>query len=201
MGQAALWVEDCLSRRPISEDTWREVERAQWLSEADRAKSEPSKRADPTALPLRGVLDRAALESWDPAAHVAIDRWTGGAAERLLFSVLEPHGVDWEPIVLELHLDRLPAHQRAAGIALLLLVLDDLARGDLPLGFATNRGMGDLAVESVTVEAEAAGDLGWLAGAYPVGAGGLVAELPDDGLHRLRAAWHDWIRQAGGAAP
>src|SRR5690606_150101 len=34
--------------------------------------------------------------------HVAIDRWTGGAAEARLFSVLEPATVTWEPLTLTL---------------------------------------------------------------------------------------------------
>ena len=29
---------------------------------------------------------------------MTVDRWTGGAAESFLYTVLEPHGVAWEPL-------------------------------------------------------------------------------------------------------
>jgi CRISPR/Cas system CSM-associated protein Csm3 (group 7 of RAMP superfamily) len=90
----------------------------------------------------------------DPViTHVAVDRWTGGAAENLLFSVQEPADANWEPI--RLSLDTRWASGGAAGadsgraVALLLLVLRDLADGWLALGFGGTRGRGAIQVSRV----------------------------------------------------
>jgi CRISPR/Cas system CSM-associated protein Csm3 (group 7 of RAMP superfamily) len=92
------------------------------------------------------------------ADHVAVDRWTGGAADSALFSVLEPMGAAWEPLRLRLDC------RRAAGgtsdgdhlaLALLLLVLRDLADGWLTFGFGTTRGEGQIAVSRIRFEGSA----------------------------------------------
>lgn len=82
-----------------------------------------------------------------PTYHVALDRWTGGAAEGFLYQVLEPHDVMWEPIRIELDFDRLPQHCHAPALALLLLVVRDMAEGWLPIGFGVNRGHGSFNVD------------------------------------------------------
>ena len=67
-----------------------------------------------------------------PAMHVAIDRWTGGAADSFLYSVLEPVAVDWPEIELCVDLDRLaPKENRDAALALLLLTLKDFCHWDV----------------------------------------------------------------------
>jgi CRISPR/Cas system CSM-associated protein Csm3 (group 7 of RAMP superfamily) len=85
--------------------------------------------------------------------HVAIDRWTGGAAENLLFSVREPATADWQPIIMTLDTRRIggsdPAEAGKA-LALLLLVLRDLADGWLALGFGGTRGRGAVTVSEVS---------------------------------------------------
>lgn len=79
--------------------------------------------------------------------HVAVDRWTGGAAENLLFSVQEPTDVGWEPIRLSLDVRRLErTGTAAAALALLLLTLRDLADGWVGLGFGVTRGHGGVSV-------------------------------------------------------
>jgi CRISPR/Cas system CSM-associated protein Csm3 (group 7 of RAMP superfamily) len=80
--------------------------------------------------------------------HVAVDRWTGGAAENLLFSVCEPAAAAWEPIRMSLDIRRVPAG--GPGLALLLLVLRDLADGWLAVGFGGTRGRGAVSVSRVT---------------------------------------------------
>jgi len=91
------------------------------------------------------------------ADHVAVDRWTGGARDQALFSVLEPIGTAWEP--LRLHVDCRRASGPAKGadgdsvsLALLLLVLRDLADGWLGFGFGVTRGQGQLTVSQVRFE-------------------------------------------------
>jgi CRISPR/Cas system CSM-associated protein Csm3 (group 7 of RAMP superfamily) len=88
-----------------------------------------------------------------PVAHVAIDRWTGGSAEKLLFSALE-----WKeqgPFVIRLTVDPCRLKTEAcAGLALLMLTLRDLAKGRIPLGYGVNRGLGSLTVEKIVIEDE-----------------------------------------------
>lgn len=96
------------------------------------------------------VLDRLEDLGMAQADHVALDRWTGGAADGRLFSVLEPHTVEWEPIRLSVDLTRLSG-ERDSALALLLLTLRDLAGGWIPLGALTNRGFGDIDVTEVTL--------------------------------------------------
>ena len=84
--------------------------------------------------------------------HVAVDRWTGGAADNQLFTVAEPRAATWEPIRLDLDLDQLRRVTREASttpalpLVLLLLVLRDLGDDLLALGGGTTRGRGGMRV-------------------------------------------------------
>ncbi len=104
----------------------------------------------------------AATTAWPAGArprlsdHVAIDRWTGGAAESLLFSVLEPANATWEPIELVIDTGRLADHDNGHALVLLLLILRDLRDGWLRLGYGGTRGRGALTVESMTFHGTAA---------------------------------------------
>lgn len=104
---------------------------------------------------LRSHLDRIAQADGLPlriADHVAVDRWTGGAADSALFSVLEPVGAAWEQLRLTLDCRRAGGGDRTGeqlAVALLLLVLRDLADGWLTFGFGTTRGHGHIAVSGI----------------------------------------------------
>ena len=94
--------------------------------------------------------------------HVAIDRWTGGASTGQLFSVLEPMGAAWQPIILRVDTGRAggpntttddtgeidDANQQVAA-ALLLLVLRDLADGWLTFESGRTRGRGQISVQEI----------------------------------------------------
>jgi hypothetical protein len=69
----------------------------------------------------------------------------------MLYTVLEPHPTSWEPLTLEIDLSRLLETSHCPAVALLLLVLRDLAGKRLPLGFATHRGMGEVTIKQVTI--------------------------------------------------
>ncbi len=129
-GRGALSAEDCYAKAGLDTDDW------QTILSADDDRS------------LRAALQKA-HQRWQQAYHVAVDRWTGGAAESFLYTVLEPHGVEWEPLQLELDLERLISDFQMPAAMLLLLLLRDLADGRLPLGFGTNRGLGAVTVKSV----------------------------------------------------
>ncbi len=147
-GAGALTVHECVSETAIPSDVWDIVVNGAPDDNGD---------AKHPALPP-SVRDALTARGLDQADHVAIDRWTGGAADQLLFSVLEPHGVDWEPIRLTVDLTRL-GDQRDLALALLLLVLRDLEQRRIPLGGMVNRGFGDVTIESI----EFSGN-GWTAG-------------------------------------
>jgi len=88
------------------------------------------------------------------AMHVAVDRWTGGAADSLLFSAVEPAAsVRWEPLALTFDASADPAGERPlAELALLWLALRDFCAGRIPLGYGVNRGYGDLEVTGVRID-------------------------------------------------
>lgn len=144
---------------------------------------------------LRAALDGASLPHWQEAYHVAVDRWTGGAAESFLYTVLEPHRVAWEPLRLTVDLARLAGTNRLPAVALLLLVLRDLSQGRLPLGFATHRGMGAVQVSSVTVTPKGTGDpLKNLKGT--VYEDGRSTKVLADSRGVLNQHWQGWIESA-----
>ncbi|ROO61306.1 CRISPR/Cas system CSM-associated protein Csm3 (group 7 of RAMP superfamily) [Micromonospora sp. Llam0] len=122
------------------------------------------------------------------AHHVAVDRWTGGAADALLFATLEPHATDdkagkadkaWHPITLDLRVNELgpapsepgteseqdgqfaPPPEQLAALALLLLVLRDLCDGWLGFGHGTTRGAGGVRVDADQVCFTAGSMTGW----------------------------------------
>jgi CRISPR/Cas system CSM-associated protein Csm3 (group 7 of RAMP superfamily) len=135
LGQGALFVDDCFSQNPTSATKWQDVINAN--SEGE----------------LLDALSNAQLSSIQPAVHVAIDRWTGGAAEHMLYSNLEPFGINWHQIELTVNLERLQ-EMKLPAIALLLLLLRDLYRQKIPLGYGVNRGMGAIEVESIHVSGQ-----------------------------------------------
>jgi CRISPR/Cas system CSM-associated protein Csm3 (group 7 of RAMP superfamily) len=128
----ALSADDCYASLDISEQQWLAVTSAQNESG------------------LRTALDTAKLNSTQQAFHVAIDRWTGGAADGFLYSNLEPMGVSWQPIHLTISFRRIKEQSDyLPAIALILLTLRDLSMGKIPLGYGTNRGMGAIRVNNI----------------------------------------------------
>jgi CRISPR/Cas system CSM-associated protein Csm3 (group 7 of RAMP superfamily) len=156
---------------------------------------------------------------FDPSAHVAIDRWTGGASDGALFSVLEPWNVQWGDLILAIDPNRLPRRAGEAGkdkmeealaaIALLLLTLADFVKGETPLGFGTNRGFGSVTVNSVSMEIPEAETCreGFVRDALAA-LQDLRVDMQDrrlllegEAVQRLRKAWTEYLKQAAEAPP
>jgi CRISPR/Cas system CSM-associated protein Csm3 (group 7 of RAMP superfamily) len=141
-GRGALSIDDCLANAPLAMAEWQKI--------ADDWDNKPGNSAIPQAVNPK----------LDVAMHVAIDRWTGGAAEGALFSAAEPR-FDWNPLVIEIDVERLVpgvkerparmANAKHAALALFLLSLRDMVDGLVPLGFGVNRGYGDIEVTSLTI--------------------------------------------------
>ena len=94
----------------------------------------------------------------DRCQHVAIDRFTGGASDGALYSVRpvkrdvsgqEGGSSGWEPIRLSLNLSGISETEVQAILALMKLLIRDLEDGYIPIGFASRRGLGDIAVDNV----------------------------------------------------
>lgn len=144
IGRGALAFDDCFSDWTTAADDWRKVTEASADSEVSAAEWE-----------LTGALSRVSVQhgsSFRIKHHTAIDRFTGGVKDGALYSVLEPLDMTWKPIEIELDLGRIKDAKKC--VMLLLLVIRDLAMNRLPLGFATNRGLGEIKVTGVTVGGE-----------------------------------------------
>jgi len=183
-GLGALAIDDCYATQRMTAAAWQKVFSAENDAQVSTA------------------LREANAAAWQEAYHVAVDRWTGGAAESFLYTVLEPHGVAWEPLRLTIDLDRLTETHQLPSVVLVLLLLRDLGRGRLPLGFATHRGMGAVALTEVAVARKVArGPLNHLDGVILENGRftpGLTEKLPE-----LNQAWREWIdsaRREGGPA-
>ncbi|HEY5137968.1 MAG TPA: RAMP superfamily CRISPR-associated protein [Methylococcales bacterium] len=150
------------------------------------------------AKTLQEALNRPDLKNSQQAFHVAIDRWTGGAADGMLYSVLEPMGITWEPIRLTVDLPRIQERKPAKcrqleGIALLFLVLRDLATEKIPLGYGTNRGMGAVRITKVHIQGQGlTEELSALAEIDLTA--GLLTALDETVRKTLNQAWSEWIK-------
>jgi CRISPR/Cas system CSM-associated protein Csm3 (group 7 of RAMP superfamily) len=147
--RGALIVHDCLSRGVVDPRELEELDpRAAdqrvpiWLTGADGTRQQQGE-----------IL---------VAHHVGIDRWTGGAIAGVLYDVAEARGVEWSPIVLDVDLELLHRELRSdiaptaaatgtgrAAEGLLVLVLEDLAAGRVPLGGLVTRGRGSVEVRAM----------------------------------------------------
>ena len=185
-GLAAVAVDDVYAEHAISPQPWAAI-----LRESNDRR-------------LLAKLNRAGLHDWTPAYHVAVDRWTGGPAHGALFAVMEPWNLAWEKIRLTVNVRRLTPEQSWPALCLLLLTLRDLAsRGpSLPLGFGTNRGMGDVHVDRVDFRGrDLDGLLSRLNGASlsPLAELSLTGEemaelrLPDNLRAGMADEWQYWI--------
>jgi CRISPR/Cas system CSM-associated protein Csm3 (group 7 of RAMP superfamily) len=138
--RGALRVRDCYGTVSIGDKAWRLIR-----DSIDDQATAALIDSDPTARHL-----------FDPAMHVAIDRFTGGAADSLLYSVLEVRDARWEPITLELDLDLLAVdtdeRERLAAIGLFHVLVKMLRHDQIRLGFGSMRGAGRMLVTDIDLD-------------------------------------------------
>ncbi|HEY6798597.1 MAG TPA: hypothetical protein VI248_28295, partial [Kineosporiaceae bacterium] len=218
--RGALQVADCRSLGHVSVEDWQAVVSGQVSAAPDSvapgsaegeagaarpARDERRAQRQQSALDKRDErrLLRAHLDGLDGADdgialriadHVAVDRWTGGASDSALFTVLEPMGARWEPLTLTLDCRRAGARvadgDRLA-LALLLLTLRDLATGWLAFGFGATRGTGQIAVSQVRFQG-AELDEPW-AGLVTAGTLDAVLADPPDDVRRAMDRWAELV--------
>lgn len=182
LGLGALSVDDCYAEEAyaMSPGEWSEVE----VAGAEKEKSSKEWELTKKLTTLKST-SRFKMEH-----HVAIDRWTGGASEGALYSVLTPVGILWAPIRLSVDLSRIDESTRSAATMLLFLTLRDVAENRLPFGFATNRGMGELEVETITITGEAlTGNLRSLEGTSTIST---LSDLNPNIKSSLKTEWETW---------
>ena len=167
-GRGAVSFNDCRFDRGLSIEEWRKL-----LTFSQGGKDE-------RLVNFHRELSCTKWKAFTPAALVAIDRWTGGAADNFLFGRLEPElapitltaAIDperiapppgfWKPIDSspsrparsqpDIRAERCAlASFRGAALALFLLTLRDFALGRIPLGYGVNRGLGDLDLCKATI--------------------------------------------------
>jgi len=99
------------------------------------------------------VLRSVGLDNWQPTDHVAIDRWTSGVTDSKLFSVLEPHGVMWDPLKIDIDVSRLKVVgiDPLVAVAAVLFAFQQLHSGAVGLGWGTHRGHGSVAVTAISI--------------------------------------------------
>lgn len=93
--------------------------------------------------------------------NVAIDRFTAAPADKKLFSSLSLLGLHYTDIRIEVSLQRLSVldqNEQAAALALLLLVLREMADGQVPIGSGSTRGFGAISVDELEVSLEGGAD-------------------------------------------
>jgi hypothetical protein len=112
--------------------------------------------------------------------------------------VLEPHRAEWETLRIVVDFGRLAESDRLPAITLLLLLLRDLSQDRLPLGFATNRGMG--AVKVKTMSFAVRGSDPRLREFQGIALkDGSLAGLSENSRQELTKAWSVWLAsQKGG---
>jgi CRISPR/Cas system CSM-associated protein Csm3 (group 7 of RAMP superfamily) len=170
--RGAISIDDISPERTVSEEAWAAVVHSGTATEAQ-------KLARKGGDLLGGSVVRTS---------VALDRWTGGAAQEQSSTVLEPRGVRWPPLTISIDSARLPQEKRLLAGALVLLLLRELVAGDLPLGGMVNRGYGELQVK--TIKVRRGGALGLRGGRH--GTLDVDAAASDD----MKAAWLQWAQEA-----
>ena len=194
-GLGALVIDDCYAKESYAMKAadWRAVEVASVQNEESYTRWE-----------LTDKLRQISNVDFSINHHVAIDRWTGGAAEGALYSLLAPSKVEWEEMRLTLDFDRLKGVELPA--LMMLLTLRDVAENRVPFGFATNRGLGEIAVERIEIvgqdltdEWKALGEFVPTKSAtgeeHKFQTGGGFAELGQSLKDRLSKEWSEWRSQ------
>lgn len=155
-----------------------------------RKATKESARAQAEADLVKAIAD--AGDAVQFTHHVAIDRWTGGAADKMLYTVLEPTNEKWDEWSLDLDLGRLGVCSLPA-LAMVLIALQSLHDGSIGVGWGTYRGHGSISVSwlSVSMQTLPGGEVA----VQPVSTSIWAAldEAVPDFMSALRTAWAEYL--------
>ena len=190
LGLGALSIDDCYSVESFNQNDWREVEQGT----VDNEKSSVSWELTMALGEIQSKMThQTKIENphFHLSHHTAIDRFTGGVAEGALYSVLAPQNIEWQPIKMSLDFAR--TEKDECCLMLLLLVLRDLAEHRLPLGFATNRGMGEIKVKNIKLESRGLTGIGLPKDLNVTLIKGDVRQIDNEIKESLKGVWEKWI--------
>lgn len=201
LGLGALSVDDCFAEKKMDVKVWQEVETGEFPNEATYSNTDlhqALRKVDLNKYSLNGeeILltnneKQAKAKDFHISHHTAIDRFTGAANDGALYSVLKPSPtIKWENLLLSLDLNRISHANKLSTLMLLLLVLRDFAETRLPLGFATNRGMGE--VKDVSFRITGAYNIGYRDGDFDF----IDDENADENnklKNEIQTEWEKWI--------
>ncbi|CAN5809641.1 hypothetical protein BH20ACI4_BH20ACI4_15460 [soil metagenome] len=160
LGIGALAIDDCFAEKTFPAKDWSDVTSGRTKENNEEVSYEKQelwkslRKIDGADIAVAEEVKKD-TETFKINHHNAIDRFTGGAADSALYSVLAPTKISWDKMQFSLDFSRIKNKDekieeagRRKCLMLLLLVLRDLAENRLPLGFATTRGMGELKINN-----------------------------------------------------
>ena len=104
IGRGLLEVDTCFAKAPaFHRQQWEAVTTAENRTDVEAGSLSPLYESFSAANVFEGAETPAYFQQ---AFHVAVDRWTGGAAEHFLYTAIEPFGIEWDHICLTLRLGR-----------------------------------------------------------------------------------------------
>ena len=169
-----------------SADDWAAI-----VSLAAAAKSGKKRQDEKNDLDLQVLLEKVEGRPVRHSHHVAIDRWTGGAADRFLFSVLEPMVETWKPWVITLDEVRLGESQLMPALALILCALQSIHEGAVGLGWGTHRGHGSVSIDEITIDSPTIGSITVRPSSSDIWSS--LEAVDKEWLDRLRIAWAHYL--------
>lgn len=191
--RGAVTAHECVSSVPLPADLWDMVRLAQPQPDTSQfpADADSDRIARARALKAINELNQKLTGLRFVATnHVAVDRWTGSAADGRLFAVLEPYATgeqSWSPIIVDVDTSRLGEHADLA-LTLVLLILRDLCDGWISFGHSTTRGKGSIRVAAEDIVFTASTGV---SGSWSTVSGCTFAAVLDDTnlVETLLAAW------------
>lgn len=212
-----LVVSSCTTRQRVSAAAWQKLIDAIPKPGAAEKINERARRDDsrtPESLARENTrqavaqLNRSVAEAqgqrlltFEVVDRNAIDRWTNGAADGLLFATLEATQSDWTPLQLTLDLQDVDPQIRDDMIGLLFVLVRELSDGWITFGPGRGRGWGGVKILEVKCQVgKALPEFAALEGAVPIpGSSEPIAGQQNKErlavMDRLIAGWFE--RQAG----
>ena len=192
LGLGALSIDDCFAEKQMNADDWQKIEVGEFPNDTTYSETglhQALKKID-------GEADQLPSKNLHISHHTAIDRFTGAASDGALFSVLKPSPtLKWDDLNLSIDLRRFSAKENEqCALMLLLLVLQDFAQNRLPLGFATNRGMGE--VDDVSFELKGLYNIGYQNGAFDFKDDEKITDDNQKLKTKIHKEWQKWIATA-----